>query len=78
MLSPSFILSFLQHDCDELTKKLASITEHVRKKFSMRKTQCTMDAFLKMGFILILINRVLCNERVKRATHLVRYTEERL
>ena len=39
----------LQHDSDELTKKLASITEHVRKHCSMRKAQCTMDAFLGMG-----------------------------
>ena len=39
----------LQNESDELTKKLASITEHVRKKCSMRKTQCTMDAFPRMG-----------------------------
>ena len=39
----------LQHDNDELTKKLASITEHVRNQCSMRKAQCTMDAFLGMG-----------------------------
>ena len=38
----------LQHDSEELTKKLASITEHVRQMCSMRKTQCTMDAFLRM------------------------------
>ena len=39
----------LQHGSDELKKKLASITEHVRQQCSMRKTQCTMDAFLRMG-----------------------------
>ena len=39
----------LQHYSDKLTEKLASITEHVRKQCSMRKTQCTMDAFLRMG-----------------------------
>ena len=38
----------LHHDSDKLTKKLASITEHVRQQCSVRKTQCTMDVFLRM------------------------------
>ena len=38
----------LQDDSEELTKKLASITEHVRQQCSMRKAQCTMDVFLRM------------------------------
>ena len=46
---PSFIS--LQHESDELTKKLASITEHVRMQYLMRKAQCTMDAFLRMGSV---------------------------
>ena len=39
----------LQHDSEELTLKLASITEHVKMQCSIRKTQCIMDAFLRMG-----------------------------
>ena len=38
----------LHYDSDELTKNLANITDHVRKKCSMRKPQCTMDVFLRM------------------------------
>ena len=39
----------LQHYSGELTKKLASIAEHVRRQCSMRPNQCTMGAFLRMG-----------------------------
>ena len=42
----------LHHDSDELKKKLASITEHVRQQCLMRKTQCTMGAFLRMYSVL--------------------------
>ena len=47
----------LQHDSDKLTKKLASITQHLRKQCSLRKTQCTMDAFLINGYRLTLHSR---------------------
>ena len=40
-------LLLLQLDSNELTKKLASITDHYRKQCSMRKTRCTMGAFLR-------------------------------
>ena len=39
----------LKHDSDALTKKLASVTEYARQQCSMRKSQCNMDAFLRMG-----------------------------
>ena len=44
---PSFLS--LQHDSDELAKKMASITEHVRQQCLMQKTQCNMDLFLRIG-----------------------------
>jgi hypothetical protein len=39
----------MQHDSDEAIKRLSSITEHVRKQCSLRKTQSTIDSFFRVG-----------------------------